>query len=91
MVVPESIVAVDARIVVDYPKPSTDHYNHLAIHPYPSHLEKTVQLNDGTDIVVRPIRPEDAEAEAKFVRELSNESKYFRFMNTFHESLMRFV
>jgi acetyltransferase len=79
------IVAVDARIVVDYPKPSTDPYNHLAIHPYPVHLVKSVQLNDGTDIIIRPIRPEDAEIEAEFVRGLSNESKYFRFMNTVQE------
>lgn len=79
------IVAVDARIVVDYPKPSTDPYNHLAIHPYPSHLVKQVQLNDGTDIVIRPIRPEDAEIEAEFIRGLSTESKYFRFMNSIQE------
>jgi len=79
------IVAVDARIVVDYPKPSTDPYNHLAIHPYPSHLVKKVQLNDGVDIVIRPIRPEDAESEAKFVRELSKETKYFRFMSSLQE------
>jgi hypothetical protein len=49
----KAIVAVDARIVVDYPKPSTDPYHHLAIHPYPAHLVKKVQLNDGTDIVIR--------------------------------------
>ncbi len=79
------IVAVDARIVVDYPKPSTDPYHHLAIHPYPTQLVRKIQLNDGTDIVVRPIRPEDAESEAKFVRGLSDQAKYFRFMNTFHE------
>ena len=79
------IVAVDARIRVDYPKPSTDPYNHLAIHPYPIHLVNNFQLNDGTNIVIRPIRPEDAEIEAKFVRELSNESKYFRFMNSLQE------
>ena len=79
------VVAVDARIVVDYPELSTDPYHHLAIHPYPSHLVKKVQLNDGTDIVIRPIRPEDAEIEAKFVRELSTESKYFRFMNALQE------
>jgi acetyltransferase len=81
----KGIVAVDARIRVDYPKTSTDPYNHLAIHPYPAHLVKNIQLNDGTDIVIRPIRPEDAEIEAKFVRELSNESKYFRFMNSLQE------
>jgi acetyltransferase len=81
----QSIVAVDARIVVDYPQPSTDPYNHLAIHPYPVHLVRKIQLNDGTDIVVRPIRPEDAEIEARFVRELSPEAKYFRFMNSLQE------
>ncbi len=81
----QAVVAVDARIVVDYPKPSTDRYNHLAIHPYPTHLVKQLQLNDGTDIVIRPIRPEDAEIEAKFVRELSAESRYFRFMNQLQE------
>lgn len=79
------IVAVDARIVVDYPKPSTDPYHHLAIHPYPAHLVKEIQLNDGTDVVIRPIRPEDAEMEAKFVRDLSSEAKYFRFMNSLQE------
>jgi len=78
-------VAVDARIVVGYPKPSTDPYNHLAIHPYPAQLVKTVQLNDGTDIVIRPIRPEDAEIEAKFIRDLSAEARYFRFMNSIQE------
>jgi acetyltransferase len=81
----KGILAVDARIAVDYPKPSTDPYNHLAIHPYPAHLVKNIQLNDGTNIVIRPIRPEDAEIEAQFVRELSNEAKYFRFMNSLQE------
>jgi acetyltransferase len=81
----KGIVAVDARIVVDYPKTSSDPYHHLAIHPYPAHLVKKIQLNDGTDIVIRPIRPEDAEIEAKFVRDLSDESKYFRFMSSLQE------
>ncbi|MCW8964220.1 MAG: bifunctional acetate--CoA ligase family protein/GNAT family N-acetyltransferase, partial [Gammaproteobacteria bacterium] len=79
------IVAVDARIRVDYPKPSTDPYHHLAIHPYPAHLTTTIQLNDGTDIIIRPIRPEDAEIEQQFIRSLSEEAKYFRFMSTLHE------
>lgn len=78
-------VAVDARIRVEYPKPSTDPYHHLAIHPYPAHLVSKVQLHDGTDIIIRPIRPEDAEIEQQFVRELSNGSKYFRFMSALQE------
>ena len=78
-------VAVDARIRVDYPKPSTDPYNHLAIHPYPAHLVNDVQLSDGTNIIIRPIRPEDAEIEQEFIRNLSSESRYFRFMNSIEE------
>jgi acetyltransferase len=81
----KEIIAVDARIRVDYPKPSTDPYHHLAIHPYPAHLATTYQLSDGTDIVIRPIRPEDADMEQEFVRQLSPEAKYFRFMNALQE------
>ena len=81
----KEIIAVDARIHVDYPMPSTDPYHHLAIHPYPAHLATRFQLADGTDIVIRPIRPEDADMEADFVRNLSTEAKYFRFMNALQE------
>jgi acetyltransferase len=43
------------------------------------------RLRDGTDIVIRPIGPEDAEREQAFVRALSPESRYFRFMVTLRE------
>jgi len=79
------VVAVDARIVVGVPRPSTDPYHHMAIHPYPSDLETHFQLPDGTDVTIRPIRPEDAEIEANFVRDLSDEAKYFRFMHALDE------
>ncbi len=78
-------VAVDARIVVGVPKPSTDAYAHMAIHPYPTDLESRFQLPDGRDVIIRPIRPEDAEIEQDFVRGLSDEAKYFRFMHAVHE------
>jgi acetyltransferase len=76
------VIAVDARIVVAPPKTSTEHYGHMAIHPYPPQLETSWQLPDGTDVRVRPIRPEDAEIEQDFVQNLSPESKYFRFMQS---------
>ncbi len=78
-------VAVDARIVVGVPKPSTDAYAHMAIHPYPTDLETQFQLPDGRDVTIRPIRPEDAEIEQDFIRNLSDEAKYFRFMHAVHE------
>ncbi len=88
-------VAVDARIVIDMPSTSTVPYHHMAICPYPSQLTSTLQLNDGTNIVVRPIRPEDAAMEQDFVRHLSPQSRYFRFMEHLQEltpaMLMRFT
>lgn len=73
-------LAVDARIVVDFHEFSLDRYAHMAICPYPMHLVKHWQLSDGTELVIRPIRPEDAEIEQAFVRNLSEAAKYFRFM-----------
>ncbi|CAG7857435.1 Peptidyl-lysine N-acetyltransferase Pat [biofilm metagenome] len=78
-------LAADARVVVDFRPPNPDRYAHMAIYPYPTHLVKNVQLTDGTDIVIRPIRPEDAEIEQEFVRNLSEEPRYFRFMNSVQE------
>ncbi|HIE01384.1 MAG TPA: GNAT family N-acetyltransferase [Thiotrichaceae bacterium] len=78
-------VAVDGRIVIDYYSPLPDRYAHMAIYPYPNHLVTHWHLPDGTDITIRPIRPEDADIEQAFVRHLSNESKYFRFMQTLQE------
>ena len=79
------MVAVDARIVVGVPRPSTDPYHHMAIHPYPADLETHFQLPDSTNVTIRPIRPEDAEIEADFIRDLSDEAKYFRFMHAIDE------
>lgn len=81
----QGAVAADARFAVGFPIPSTQRYAHMAIHPYPTHLISHWQLPDGEDIVIRPIRPEDAELEQVFVRGLSEESKYFRFMDSLQE------
>jgi len=79
------VMALDARIVVEHPASSHDRYAHMAIHPYPTQLVSTLQLADGTNIKIRPIRPEDASIEQSFVHELSSESKYFRFMQSLNE------
>jgi acetyltransferase len=79
------VVALDARIQVARQAPSLDRYDHMAIHPYPNHLVTRWQLADGINIKVRPIRPEDASIEQSFVRELSPQSKYFRFMQGLNE------
>lgn len=86
LIVDESgALAADARVVVELRQPSADRYAHMAIYPYPTHLVTNWQLADGTDLVIRPIRPEDAEIEQEFVRNLSEEARYFRFMNSVQE------
>lgn len=79
------VLAADARVVVELHSPSADRYSHMAIYPYPTHLVSYWQRTDGTDVVIRPIRPEDAELTQEFVRNLSEESRYFRYMNSFQE------
>jgi len=43
------------------------------------------RLRDDSEIVIRPIGPEDAEREQAFVRALSPQSRYFRFMSGLRE------
>ena len=88
-------LAADARVVIDAATASDDRYSHLAVYPYPTHLVEDWQLPDGTPITIRPIRAEDAEIVVNFVRGLSEETKYFRFLNRMkdlpHEMLVRFT
>ena len=88
-------VAVDARIVVENLPITAGRYDHMAIHPYPSHLKSSFQAKDGTFVTIRPIKPEDVRMEQEFVKALSPESRYMRFMNTIREvspaQLVRFT
>lgn len=52
---------------------------------YPSALVRTRHLFDGTEITIRPIRRDDAPLEQAFVRNLSKDSRYKRFMGTIKE------
>lgn len=86
MIDEQGAIAVDARVrVTRITSPPRAAYEHMAVHPYPSHLIEDGQLDDGTPLTVRPIRPEDATIEQDFVRRLSPEAKYFRFMQRLHE------
>ncbi len=78
-------LAVDARIVVDNAAPSVRHYNHLAILPYPSQHEQLCMLAGGGEYTVRPMHPDDASMLQAFVRGLSPESRYFRFVSSMQE------
>jgi acetyltransferase len=89
------VLAMEARMVVAKVAPSYKPYAHMAIHPYPTHLLSHWQMPDGTNVIIRPVRPEDAEMEANFVRGLSDQTRYFRFLGTLREltpqMLLRFT
>jgi acetyltransferase len=76
----QGVIALDARVAVDDRAIAPDAaYSHLAIHPYPKSLERPIRLADGADLLLRPIRPEDAETEQRFVGRLSSQTLYLRF------------
>lgn len=87
--------ALDARIILD---PSlADHktlYPHLVITPYPSRYVTNLRLKDGTDVILRPIRPEDEPLEHELLSSLSQETLRVRFFSIIkdisHEMLVRF-
>jgi acetyltransferase len=89
------VFAVDVRILLD-PKPvdlSTP-YPHMVITPYPTKYVVPWKLEDGTDVLLRPIRPEDEAIESEFINGLSDEASRYRFFNIVrnlpHSDLVRF-
>ncbi|MCU0869600.1 MAG: bifunctional acetate--CoA ligase family protein/GNAT family N-acetyltransferase [Burkholderiales bacterium] len=84
---PHGATVADARIVIAPPSDANalDRYAHMAIGPYPTHLERTVVVADGRVVTLRAIRPEDAAMTQAFVRGLSDETRFFRFFNAVHE------
>ncbi|HEY9279520.1 MAG TPA: GNAT family N-acetyltransferase, partial [Eoetvoesiella sp.] len=65
--------------------PENSGYRHMAIHPYPRRLAQAKRFKDGEPWMMRPIRPEDAEPLQTFVRDLSDESRYMRFVSMLRE------
>ena len=80
---------VDASAVVRMPLANGGapnvRYGHMAILPYPSYLTMPLELKTGEVLTLRAIRPEDADALQSFVRNLSDEARYFRFISTMAE------
>ena len=95
VVAAREIYASGARVAIALPAPEAGRYDHMAIHPYPSDIGARWQLPDGVTVTVRPIRPEDAETEASFVRNLSDDARHARFMTGVkeltREMLIRFT
>lgn len=79
------VLVCDVRVMLDHAVATDRRYGHMAIHPYPVHLEQSWPLADGRIVTVRPVRPEDAVLEQAFVDAMSPESRYFRFMDASRE------
>jgi acetyltransferase len=89
------LLVLDARVIID--SKAVEHaetHPHLVIMPYPSKYVMPWRLKDGTEVTLRPIRPEDEPIELEFIRGLSTESSRFRFFQIIkdlpHDALVRF-
>ena len=87
----DGLMAVDARIIID--RDATEH-PHLIISPYPSKYQKTVELKDSTQVLLRPIKPEDELLWLDMFRSFSQETIRYRFFrlikDTPHEVRTRY-
>ncbi len=90
--------ALDARIILEKNAleyvDHTHQYPHLVITPYPTRYIMPWKLNDGTDVILRPIKPEDEPLEYEMLTTLSEDTLRGRFFqairNITHELLTRF-
>jgi acetyltransferase len=86
VITPQSVVAVDARIVIggSSPTPSQRPYRHLAIRPYPSELVRCATLKNGQQVTLRPLRPEDEEKWIRLLESCSPSTIHERFGGLIH-------
>lgn len=87
--------ALDARIVLEKEAVEyTGAYPHLVIAPYPTQYVIPWRLTDGTEVLLRPIRPEDEPLEHEMLSTLSEETLRGRFFQVLkkitHEMLIRY-
>ncbi len=93
---PEGFLALDARVVLHGREVADSDLPRAAIRPYPSQYAVPWTAKDGTQLTIRPIRPEDEPAMVDFHETLSEQSVYFRYFHvmklshrTSHERLLR--
>ncbi len=87
--------ALDAKIVIDKNCLNQNAaYPHLVLTPYPTKYITHWKLADGTDVLLRPIRPEDEPLEHEMLMSLSEETLRERFFQVIkhisHEMHIRF-
>lgn len=85
LVTPQDVIALDARIIIDPEEQGkeTIDYRHLLMRPYPERLIKKARLRDGTEVTLRPIKPEDEPLWLEMLGNCSKDSIYHRFRYDF--------
>jgi acetyltransferase len=78
---PDGLIALDARVVVHGPEVKLEDVPRLAIRAYPTRYVAPWTMKDGTNVTIRPIRPEDEPAMVKFHETLSERSVYLRYFH----------
>jgi acetyltransferase len=93
---PERLLALDARVILHGPEILVVDLPHPAIRPYPTQYITPWTADDGTQVVLRPIRPEDEPLLVKFHSALSERSVSLRYFHAMkytarvaHERLTR--
>lgn len=84
-------VSVKLHALAQTVHPQATGYLHMAIHPYPYQWVQHKEFEDGRDWTLRPIRPEDAHALQDFIRDLSDRSRYMRFVSMMRELTPRML
>ncbi len=77
---PNTIIALDARVILHPASVPDQALPRPVIRPYPAHYQSDWKLPDGTPLTFRPIRPEDEPLIAKFHETLSEDSVYKRYL-----------
>jgi acetyltransferase len=76
-----SLIALDARIVLHDLDVKVEQLPKPAIRPYPIQYVSSWKMRNGMEVVIRPIRPEDEPLLIQFHKTLSEESVYFRYFH----------
>jgi acetyltransferase len=80
-------LVLDAKVVLDQEvlEHPVKQYSHLVIAPYPKQYTREYTMKDGTQVLLRPIKPEDEPLEAEMFSHLSDKTEYFRFFRVIKE------
>jgi acetyltransferase len=75
------VLALDGRVAIRKPEKLFAGRTRFAIRPYPSQWERQIKLLNGEAAMVRPLRPEDEPAIARFLARISAEDLRLRFFH----------